>query len=328
MNTEETTIDETKTEEMQPEKMEMDLGISEQADNAITFLENGDLQAFKSVNNYFSLLIGKLNAFDITDISVTYDQVFEKINQLLPLRDEVIKVIISIAKFEEHPRFYQELHSFFENLLPYFKFRNEGDSRNPLAADHYESFGTELFLYAVAASLKYRRFEQLNELTHQGYYVPQSKNGRADEFIAFTRFNYFPEALTGYYKSKGIRQEIQKSNYFKTKMTESEITYEDLAQADFVLYLISLLDSRQSGEFFFNIWGNRIYSENYPLELFVRSESLWFFQRFAKCLREISKDDINQLISAYNEKVSKSGLYSRSLVLEDKIALSKIATRP
>jgi len=328
MNSEETTIDETKTEETQPEKTQIDLGTSEQADNAIAFLEDGDPRSFKAVKNYLSLLIGNLKAFDIMENAVTYDQVFEKTDQMLPLRNEVLKVINSIAKFEEQPKFYGELHSFFENLLPYFKFRNEGDSRNAMASDHYKAFGTELFLYAVAASLKYRRFEQLNELTQQGYYVPQSKNGRSGEFIAFTRFGVFPEASTGYYNNERIRQEMQKATYLKTRMPESEITFDDLAQADFVLYLISLLDSRQTGDFFYNIWSNQIYWEDYPLKLFLRSESLWFFSRFAECLRSISKDDIIQLIDSYNKKISESSFYSRPLDLEYRIALKKIATRP
>lgn len=325
MNSEERTIDETKNEEMQPKKTQMNLGTSEQADNAMGLLENGDPRAFKSVNNYFSLLIDNLKAFDITENEVTYNQVFEKTKQMLRLRDEVVNVINSIAKFEEHSKFYRELHSFFENLLPYFTFRDEGDSRNRWAADHYEAFGSELFLYAVALLLKHRRFEQLNELTHQGYNIPRSKRGLPSEFISFNRFNQHPEALRGYYKNNNVREERQKSVFLKSRIPVGEITFEDLAQADFVLHLISLLDKRKDEDngFFYDIWVNQVLSDIYPFELFVRSESLWFFERFARCLRNVSKEELAGFVEAYSKKAG-SGSYD----FGQRIALSRIAARP
>lgn len=325
MNSEETITNENKTEETQPEKTQLDVGTSEEAEHAIAFLENGDQQAFKFVNNYFSLLIDNLKAFDITENEVTYNQVFEKTKQMLPLRDEVVNVINSIAKFEEHSKFYRELHSFFENLLPYFTFRDEGDSRNRWAADHYEAFGSELFLYAVALLLKYRRFEQLNELTHQGYYVPRSKRGLPGEFISFNRFNQHQEALRGYYKNNNVREERQKPVYLRSRMTEGETTYEDLAQADFMLHLISLLDKRNDGDesFYYDFWVNQVQSDIYPFELFVRAESKWFFERFVNCLRNVSKEDLSDFVEVYSKKAG-----GRGYDFERRIALNGIATRP
>lgn len=313
------------TEETQPENTQIDLGVSKNVENAIAFLENGDPRAFSSVKIYFSLLIGNLKVFDITENEVTYDQVFEKTKQMLQVRNEVVKVISSIAKFEEHSKFYRELHSFFENLLPYFTFRDEGDSRNRLAADHYEAFGSELFLYAVALMLKHRRFEQLNELTHQGYYVPRLKRGLPGEFISFNRFNQHLEALRGYYKNNNVREERQKPVYLRSRMTEGEITYEDLAQADFVLHLISLLDTRRDEDdgFSYDFWVNQVQSDMYPFELFVRSESKWFFERFTKCLRNISKEDLSGLVEVYSKKAG-----GRGYDFERRIALNRIAARP
>lgn len=312
--------------EIENEMFEIDLGISKQAVDAMTFLENGDPQAFRTVKNYFSDLIKNLKVFDITDREVTYDQIFEKIQQMLSLRNEVIKVVNCIARYKEDLKFYEEIHLFFENLLPYFKFRNDNDSNNRFAADHYEAFGTELFLYTVASLLKYSKFEQINVLTQQGYYIPRSKNGMPDEIFSFTKFCSFPEALSGYYKNLNIRQEYQKSKRLKESIFEGEFTYEDLAQADFVLHLISLLDNTEN-DYFSDLWSNQVYLETHPLDLFVRAEFVWFFEKLSKCLRGISRKELTDFINQYNQKYMERSVHFGRISLERKIALSKIATR-
>ena len=76
-----------------------------------------------------------------------------------------------------------------------------------------------------------------------------------------------------------------------------------------------------------NIWHNQVLTDSYPFELFVRSESLWFFEKFARCLRGVSKDDIANFTELYNKKIANSGVHYRQLDWERRISLSKIATR-
>jgi len=316
-------------EEEKTEETLIEFDLSEQANQAVEYLEISDPKALKAVNEYFRLLINELKAFDIPgDKTATYDVIFERANQMTPVRDEVIKVITAVAKFEEQTKFYTELHSFFENLLPYFYFRNEGESNSRWAADHYIVFGSELFLYTVAALLKHRKFEQLNELTHQGYYIPSSKNVRTERFILFNEFNRNSDALAEYYRNKQMREDYSKAAFLKERIIENEFSYEDLAQADFILHLISLLDNRKSEQSFYDVWKNQLPTDIRAFELFVRSESLWFFQKFAKCLREVSKENLTTFLEQYKKKIAESGMYYSRLDWEYKIALDKIATRP
>lgn len=314
--------------ETTPEESETDLGLSELLKNAVEHLENGGPKAFKAVKDYFGILIEKLKTFDIPSSETpTYDLFFERLNQMLPVFHNVVRLVTAIAEFEEQTKFYTEIHSFFEKLIGYFYFRNEGDSNQRLARDHYKVFGYELFLYNTAALLKYRRFEQLNELTRQGYYLSPSHRARNEQFISFNEFNQESEALTGYYGNKRVREEYIKSTFLKERIFET-FSYEELAQADFILHFISILDKRNNEEYFYNVWSNQVYTEINTFELFVRSESDWFFEKFAKCLHDLSKDELISFLESYYKKISESGMYFRKPDWEYKINLKKLATRP
>ena len=212
--------------------------------------------------------------------------------------------------------------------MPYFAFRNEGESSNRLATGHYQAFSSELFLYSVAALLKHQRFEQLNELTNQGYYIPPTKNRSRSKLVTFVMFNEYPEALLGYFSNQRISKEEWKVVYLKERLVESGFGYEDLVQADFVLHFISLLDTKLTEQYFHGFWINQLDFDSYPSELFIRSESKWFFERFAKCLRGVSKDEIKEFINSYNKKLGESSYYYGRLDWEHIIALEKIASQP
>jgi hypothetical protein len=163
------------TEDEQTVENFIDLGVLEQASQTIDYIVSDDPKSLKAIKDYFELLIEKLKAFDISaQEEFTNDLFFQRTKQMIPLRNEVVNIITAIAEFQEQTKFYTEIHSFFERLLPYFGFRDEGENRQGTASDHYKVFGYELFIYAVAALLKYQRFEQLNELTQQGYLMPSA----------------------------------------------------------------------------------------------------------------------------------------------------------
>jgi hypothetical protein len=315
-------------EESKIEETSIDLKVSEYAKQAVECLKNGDAKAFSMVRNYFSLVTAKLKLFDISrEDEVTYDLIIRRADQMLPLRNEIINLIATIAEFQEDSRIYKKLHSFFENLLPYFSFRNETESNDRLAADHFILFGSELFIYATAALLKHRKFEQLNELTNQGYFIPRWRYNSLRQFISFCKFNQTTETLIGHYRRKNIRKEDSKTRYFKDRMFEEEFNYDELAQADFVLHLISLLDLRIKKELYSDIWHPQLQAASYPFEIFTRSQSAWFFEKFTKCLRSATKDDLIEFFKAYKENQFGDVLYYLNLNWERIMALKTIATR-
>lgn len=316
------------TEEANNERTPVELGVSTLANQALEFLENRESKALKAVKEYFSLIAERIKLFDISrDEEITYDLVIKKADEMIPLRNEIIAVTINIAKYQENNEFYKELHSFFENLLPFFRFRNEGESDRTIGSDHYKLFGSELFIYIVAVLLKYGRFEQLNELTNQGYYIPDWRYNSVREFIPYCKFNQVPETLIEHFRRKVLSEERVKELFIKGRLYEPKFHYQELAQADFVLHFISLLDIRLNKERLDDIWHIGLNSESYHFELFVRSESAWFFEKFARCLRFVTKSELIEFNNAIKENRIEVYSYYPKYDWGRKISLEKIASR-
>ena len=179
----------------------INLGSSGRARRAIEFLVNDKPQSLNAVKDYFALITENLKMFDFPSETqqMVDEEIIAKIQELTPVRDEIVDVFLAIAKYREDSVIYEEIHNFFEQLLPYFEYRNDGDSNHQWAADHYKFFGYELFLYAVAALLRFQRFRSLNELTEQGYYFSGSHFSRnQNTLLSFSGFNKYSEALRNY----------------------------------------------------------------------------------------------------------------------------------
>ena len=300
----------------------INLGTSGRAKRAIEFLVNDKPQSLNAVKDYFLLVIENLKMFDFLPETqkMVDEEVVEKIQELTPLRDEIIDVFLAIAKYREDSKIYEEIHDFFEKLLSYFEYRNEGDSNHQWAADHYKFFGYELFLYAVAVLLKYRRFEQLNELTEAKYYISGSPFSRnKNTLVSFTKFNTYSEALRNYNSRQSQRAYSIEANFLNKRASRNDIRFEDLMQADFLLYIIHQIDNRENQDGFWYHWYPVTlvfaqYREN-SFELFTRSQSKKFFIKFKLCLRNISKEEFINLINDIEEKMKKEGFQNRIYAL-------------
>jgi len=100
------------------------------------------------------------------------DQVVESIEDFLPYRDEAIEVFLALARNPPEEA-YRSLNHFFERLLGYsFPAPTPGVVTTDWDEDNFKFIVNELFLYAVAALLKYERFEGVRDLTEQEYFSP------------------------------------------------------------------------------------------------------------------------------------------------------------
>jgi len=170
----------------------INLGTSGRARRAIEFLTNDKPQALNAVKDYFNLVIENLKLLnfpaDIKEIKFT--EVIDKLQEILPLRDELIDVIAAIANYRSDSAFYEEIHNFFEQLIPYFNYEQNNNPHIEIATDHYKFLGNELFLYTTSLLLKFSRFAQLNELTEQGYYIAGSPyNSNHASLMTFCYFD-------------------------------------------------------------------------------------------------------------------------------------------
>lgn len=296
----------------------INLGTAGRARRAIEFLVNDKPQALNAVKDYLSLVTENLKMLDFPSETqqIGDEKIIEKIQELTPLRDEIVDVFSAIAKYREDSAIYEEIHNFFEQLLPYFEYRNDGDSNHTWAADHYKFFGYELFLYAVATLLKFKRFTQLNELTESRYYFSGSPFSRNQNNLAsFVKFDTYSEALRNYNKRQPRQAYSIEARFLNKRANRKDIKFEDLMQADFLLFIIHQIDSKENSGRFWGYWypATQVFAEyrENPYEVFLRSQSRKFFSKFKLCLRNISKEELTKLINSIEEKMKQESFQDR-----------------
>jgi len=313
----------------------INLGTSSRARRAIEFLVNDKSQALNAVKDYFAIVIENLKILNFPEETkeIQTTEVIEKLQETLPLRDEIIDVISSISKYRDDSAFYEEIHNFFEQVIPYFDYRNNNNPNLEWAADHYKFLGYELFLYAVALFLKFQRFEQLNELTGQGYYfVGSPYDSNRSSLMTFCYFDTHSDALrTHSQRQRQWRDDTIEAKFIQQRAVRKDIKFEDLTQADFILYLLYNMDKKE------NSWGYSwfpkmltISYQNTPFEMFLRSQSQRFFDKFRVGLRNSSKDDLKGLIEKIKKSDDDATTSSRLNVagLLVLIGIEQIATKP
>ncbi len=240
---------------------------------------------------------------------------------------------MTLAKYRDDSAFYEEIHNLFEQLIPYFDYRNNHNPNIEWAADHYKFFGHELFLYTVALLLKFQRFGQLNELTEQGYYVVGSPyDSIRSSLMTFCYFDTHSDALRNHsVRQRQLRDDSIEAKFIQQRAVRNDIEFEDLTQADFILYLLHNMDKKEG--FWGYSWFPKLLTISYkntPFEMFLRSQSQRFFDKFRVCLRNTTKDELVGLVEKIkqndNDVTSSPRRNLETLLVL--MGIEQIATRP
>jgi hypothetical protein len=315
----------------------VNLGTSSRFRLAIEVLRQGRASALGVVRDYFLTFAENLETLRIEpeDGKEFDEQVIESIEAFLPYRDEIIDLIIAIARFRPDAEMYEAIHSFFEQLLPY-RLTPEGRStREDPSVDNFKFILNELFLYAVAALLKHGRFDAVNQLTEQGYYLPSGSPERPEGgLIGYTHFRGYLESLNRRNKRlNNVQFHSLMAELLRDRAKRSDLNFEAIMQADFVLFLRDELhasDDLNSGMSWFPYTLVFALHRYQPFELFIRAESMKYFEQMKTALGISSKDEIARLIQAFAERkrdLPQFGMFDR-LHPERLIRLERIAIRP
>jgi hypothetical protein len=229
--------------------------------------------------------------FKTADYSnVDEEKVRASIHRFLPYRDEFIDFISFISLYVDDPEVYRSVFRFFENLLTY---RNPpaGTSGFDQIADNFRFIQRELFLYLMAALIKNEKFEIADMFLGQEYYDARGKRAEHGEsHVNFTAFSLDSEFIETdrYRRSMGGTAKL-----LRERASHEELSYERLMEAEFVLFLRSLLHRRS--DFFEWFWiprtiiGARYHSR---FVLFERAESQRYFEHLKVLLKVDSKQDL------------------------------------
>ena len=202
-------------------------------------------------------------------------------------------------------------------------------------ADNFKFILYELFLYATAALIESNRFEKVNILLEQGYYFPPGSPEMSPGglLVPFTYFRNYLQSLEYRNRRLNLQRTDLMADLIKERAKRRDLTFEDIMQADFILYIRHQLNG-QEGDYSRHSWFpvTLLYAaERYqPFEIFARAQSAKYFDRIRTALGVSHKDELVKLIEQYQSGTRRPPQWHVFAVLDPAIAMDveKIATRP
>lgn len=258
-----------------------------------------------AIDEYFQTFTDNLEEFRISSIDGEFDdKVIENIDKFLPYRSEAIEIFLAIAQYRNTPEAWQQLHRFFENLIPYMD-RPEGVSTwKESDFDNFKFIIHELFLYAISSLLKYECFNAVAHLIRQHYYVEKNADYGRDVMVPYTIFRTYMNSLEHRNKRLNLRRLSLRADILEQRSKTSGIAFGQIMQSDFILFIRACFDAINNNAY--QSWWpeTMLYIERHSgtFEIFSRSQSKEYFDRI-KCIFDIGdKKDFIPLFEAFREK--------------------------
>ncbi|MGF1631246.1 MAG: toll/interleukin-1 receptor domain-containing protein [Kiloniellaceae bacterium] len=280
------------------------LGTSASFRRTAEALRNGRPYAHSALSDYLEILVAELGKFRVDPSADPFDDaVVQNIEAFLPYRNEVIELFLDVAKDVHTEVYWRPVHRFFESLIPYMH-RPEGvSSWHTHQFDNFKFIIYELFLYAIAALIRYEQFEFANHLLTSDYYVAQNTDHGSDVMIPYTVFSNEIGSLENRNHRLKLGRASLRADLLRQRATGVGINFRELVQADFILFIRSELHFSNSLSRWWPV--TLIYVERHsqaPLEVFARSKSRTYFEQAKLLLGIASKDDLAGLLDAYSSQ--------------------------
>lgn len=260
------------------------------------------------IRDYFDAFTAELEKFRVRlEHHDTDEKFMASIEAFIPYRDEMVDMFMAIASYADVEETSELVHRLFEGLIPYQHAKlNSGPSRE-LDFDNYRFITHELFLYAIAAYLKYRRFDAITYLLDREYFIGNVPFQNRD-MISFCVFRNYVKSFDWRKQRTGSSRVSLQADAMKDRCKGVAIDFQQIMAADFVCYLSAAIRFRNSFGWYpvtcmylFDIGGF-----HRTLELFARAKSRSFFERI-KLVFGISNAD------AFRAEIERLGADYQSL---------------
>lgn len=274
------------------------LGTASRAKRVLDAIRNNKDYCRGALNEYLEVFATNLERFRLKENGGEFDdRVIENIEQFIPYRNEAIEVLFSLAQYRETPDTIDQVHRFFEGLIP-FMFRPEHITRYQESDfDNFRFIIHELFLYAVAGYLKHERYDSLASLLRPDYFFEKNDEGR---MVPFSIIRQYMKSLENRNKRLSLRRYSLRADLLVQRVKGTGIAEKQLIQADFILFIRGSLNVLRYGAM---RWypETLLYSDSRTLEVFARAQSKVYFDKI-KCLFDIeSKEDLKPLLKAFDD---------------------------
>ncbi|MBU2539550.1 TIR domain-containing protein [Patescibacteria group bacterium] len=279
------------------------LGTTTKYKRALDAIKNHKEYTKGAIHEYFQTFVKNLEEFRILSKDDEFDdKVVENIDKFLPYRNEAIEIFLAIAQYYDTPETRQQLHRFFESLIPYLDRPKGVTSWTESDFDNFRFIIHELFLYVISCLLKYECFDAVSYLLRQHYYIENMADYGKNVMVPFPVFREYMKSLEYRNKRKGLRRLSVRADLLEQRSKTSGIDFKKMMQADFILFIRFCLESMNENTF--NSWWPEtllyIGRHSGPFELFARAQSKEYFNKL-KCVFDIGKkENFEPLFEAFN----------------------------
>lgn len=276
---------------------------------ALDLIRSNKEHAGGALGEYLSTFAQNLEKFRISydekEADTFDDKVIQNINKSLLYRNELITLFFAIAQYRNTPDSIQQIHRFFESLIPYMSTPEHVTHFRDWDYDNFKFIIHELFLHVIASFLKYERFDSVSYLLSTNYYVEKNPAYGRNAMVPFTIFYDYITC----FRHRNTRLKLRRLSIHadllieRSKFSSIGIKDQQLMQADFVLFIRDALSSIRTGSH--QSWHpvSLLYAEHLigPFEIFARAQSKEYFDRL-KCLFDIDqKEYFSPMLNAFQE---------------------------
>lgn len=284
------------------------LGTTTRYKRALDAIKNNKSYTKGAIDEYFETFVENLEEFRISNKDGEFDdKLIENIDKFLPYRSEAIEIFLAIAQYRNTPEAWNQIHKFFENLIPYMDVPEGVSNWKESDFDNFKFIIHELFLYAISSLLKYECFDAVAHLFRHHYYVKKNAAYGRDVMVPYTIFRKFLSSLDIRNKRLNLRRISLRADLLEQRSKTSGIAFRQIMQSDFILFIRASFEAINNGGYQNWYPETLLYNERYngKFEIFARSQSTEYFNRI-KCLFEIGdKKDFIPLFEAFKDNKLK-----------------------
>ena len=270
----------------------------------VTEIKNALLNDRRSSNglisDYLDTVISSLEDFRLSGGSVPDfdDRVVETIEKMLPVRDDFIDFIFTVFKYQESVDL-EKFYNFFEKLIPFSYRPADVQSYTEVDYDNYKFFTYELILNFVAILLKLKKYKEVSHFVNSQYFYRHPNHSELTH-IGIEIFDNYPRSLDEIRNKRLDKRRVSlTADLIKEHSTRTDITFDEIKQADLVLYYITEL---HGGHFSWFPRTSVYNSRGSAVELFERMVSLQYFEKIKGLFDIQNIEQLKKMIAEYIEK--------------------------
>lgn len=274
------------------------LGTQTRARRAIEAIRSHSQNAQSIFEDYLTTLANELERFRLS--KADDEMIYRSISEFLPYRNEYIEVLSALSRHTSSFNLAHSLHRFLEKALAYCYKPLNITSWHTWDFDNYLFIVPELFLYTTALLLRNEHFISLNALLSESYYLGELAENRLDPMETFGAFRTHISSFTERNRRLNLSRLSLRADLLKQRSETSGISFNNLMQADFTLFLRDSAEALQTGRG--QIWWPEtlIYAgrRHQPFEIFARSQSAAYFNQIKVVLGVSSVDELKILLKS------------------------------